>query len=163
MQKELLVRKNIRLKDYDYSQGGYHFVTICTKDRQNLLGGIVGAASGRPEMVLSNHGEIVKSWIDKISEKYPYVKIENAVVMPNHIHIILSINTDGRPDAAPTATLGSIIGYFKHQTTKDADVHGLWQRSYHDHIIRDEAAYQRIYQYIAQNPALWLDDCYYTT
>ena len=162
MQKNLPLRKKIRLDGYDYSQAGYYFVTICIKDKHEILGEVVGAASGRPQMSLSNEGKIVESWICKISDKYPFVCVHNHVVMPNHIHMILAVQKDGRPDAAPTIGIDRVIGYFKYQTTKEIDIVGIWQRSYHDHIIRNEAEYQKIWHYIDQNPARWQDDCYYT-
>ena len=163
MEKELPKRKNIRLQDYDYSSAGAYFITICVKDMHEMLGEVaVGAASGRPQMLLSGYGQIVDAWIDKISDKYPYAKVENKVVMPNHIHMILSIQEDGRPNAAPTVSIGRIIGYFKYQTIKEIDISGFWQRSYHDHIIRDEPEYRQIFEYITENPARWANDCYYT-
>ena len=162
MQKELPVRKNIRLKDYDYSQPGYYFITICVKNRHEMLGSIaVGAAYCRPNIILSNYGEIVKKWIDKIPDKYPYAKIENSVIMPNHIHMILSIQSDGRQNAAPTATMGSIMGYYKYQTTKEINIPGFWQSRFHDEIIRNEEAYQNIWRYIDNNPAKWAEDDYF--
>jgi len=167
MQKELPVRKNIRLSGYDYSSAGYYFITICVKDRREMLGKIVGAASCRPldppSIELSEYGEIAQSWIARRSEKYPYVKIDCHVVMPNHFHMILVIqDVNGRHDAAPTtATLGQIMGYYKYQTTKEINIPGFWQRSYHDHIIRDEAEYRRKWQYIDENPARWTEDDYF--
>jgi len=107
-----------------------------------MLGEIVGAALCRPNMNLSHSGKIVREWVYKISDRYPYAHIDNHVIMPNHIHMLLSLGRlggdGGRHDAAPTrrVTVGRIMGYFKYQTTKEIDIPGFWQRSYHDHIIR---------------------------
>ena len=124
MNNELQTRKNIRLKEYDYSSAGYYFVTVCVKDRKKMLGKIVGAERGlmpskrlccdpaclascrpsnQPCIELSKYGEIVQSWISGISEKYTHVKIDCYVVMPNHLHMILVIHDDCmQHDAAPT-------------------------------------------------------------
>ena len=169
MHKKLPVRKSARLRGYDYSQAGSYFITICVKGRLNLLGQIVGAASGRPQINLSQNGKIVKTWISKIADKYSDIRIENYVIMPNHIHLILSMQNNeqlshacssGRVNPAPT--ISNIIGYFKYQTTKEIGINGFWQRSYHDHIIRDEAQYQKIWQYIDENVLRWEKDCYHT-
>jgi len=80
--------------------------------------------------------------------------------MPNHIHILLSIQRHGRDDPAPT--IGNITGYFKYQTTKEINIPGFWQRSYHDHIIRDKQDYNRRWQYIDENPMRWKEDKYYS-
>jgi REP element-mobilizing transposase RayT len=169
--KELPVRKQIRLNGYDYSQAGYYYITICVNNRHEMLGRIVGAASCRPLMELSDYGKIVRTWIDKIPAKYPYVKIDKQIIMPNHIHMILSMRKEnananlgrqnanlGRQNAAPTVSISRVIGYFKYQTTKEIDIPGFWQRSFHDRIIRDEDEYNRIWQYIDENPARWRED-----
>jgi hypothetical protein len=73
-----------------------------------------------------------------------------------------NVYTDlGRQNAAPTTTISRIIGYFKYQTTKEIDIPGFWQRSFHDRIIRDEDEYSRIWKYIDENPARWREDDYY--
>jgi len=142
-----------------------------------MLGDIVGAGSSRPgsinihpQMHLSEHGQIVKKWIYELPKKYEFVRIDNYVIMPNHIHMILSLRNDGvqdqgckggRDDPAPTIGVGNIMGYFKYQTTKEINIPGFWQRSYHDHIIRNKIEYQRIWTYIDQNPANWENDRYH--
>lgn len=81
--------------------------------------------------------------------------------MPNHIHMILCIHseTGWRPQAA--ATVGRIINQFKGAVSKEAGF-PVWQKSYHDHIIRDSADYQRVWDYIDTNPVRWREDRYYT-
>ena len=86
-------RKPNRLKDYDYSSAGSYFITICTKDRQNILCEIVGATIGRPtEIRLSEYGEIVKDGVGNIHNHYECVRVDNYVIMPNHIHLLLTID-----------------------------------------------------------------------
>ncbi|MFT9496667.1 transposase [Anaerosolibacter sp.] len=171
-------RKHIRMKDYDYSQVGCYFITICTHDRQNLLSYIVGSGSSRPNMMdeelsyaqmqLASWGEIVKQHLADIVLKYPSIRIDKYVIMPNHIHLILVLYTEnGRDNPAPTVTIGNILGYFKYQTTKSINalqnngILKVWQRGYYDHIIRNEADYQKIWEYIDTNPLKWELDKYY--
>ena len=85
-------RKNIRLKDFDYSQNGYYYVTICTKDRKNLFWESVGADIIRPN--LSEYGKIVNTAINAIALHYPNMKIGEYVIMPDHIHMILIISNN---------------------------------------------------------------------
>ena len=160
--KDLPVRKSNRLKDYNYSQAGCYFITICVKDRQELLGRVVGdAAFGVPSVELTATGEIVKRRIERINQTSNR-RVDKFVIMPNHVHMLLALS-DGTPRAAsPTkAVIPQTINAFKSLTTKECGF-SIWQRSFHDHIIRDEAEYQRIWQYIDENPQRWNEDCYYT-
>jgi len=157
MQKELPVRKKIRLEGYDYSKNGAYFITICVKDKHEMLGRIVGAGSARPYCELSDNGKIVENAIITLCDKYADITIDKYVIMSNHVHFVVVIG--GRADPAPT--VAQIIGHFKYQTTKEIDISGFWQRSYHDHIIRNESDYQRIWQYIDENPAKWAEDRYF--
>lgn len=159
--RDLPERKNIRLKGYDYSQAGYYFVTVCVKDRLNLLWESVGAACGRPP--LSEIGIIIDTEINKIGKIYETVTIDEYVIMPNHIHMIITLKIEldinGRPQAAPT--ISRILNKFKGSVSKQIG-YTIWQKLYHDHIIRNQATYQKIWQYIDKNPATWAEDCYYT-
>jgi REP element-mobilizing transposase RayT len=103
--KELPTRKPNRLKNYDYSQSGYYFITICTEERYELLWRPdVGARIARPS--LSDIGEIVKHAIENIPHVYKSVIVDKYVIMPDHIHLILIIeNAHGRAMRAPTITL----------------------------------------------------------
>jgi len=157
--KELPTRKNIRLEGYNYSAAGAYFVTICIKDRHELLGEIVGADTIRPRVALSDIGILVGNAIDKISEIYTGVHVNCSIIMPNHVHMIVVIDQNsGRMISAPT--LSRIIGYFKQSVSRKCG-YSIWQKSFHDHIIRDESEYQKIWQYIDQNPANWETDRYF--
>ena len=157
--KELRTRKNIRLKGYDYSGAGAYFVTICTKDKHEMLGKVVGAATCRPKVRLSEIGETVNIAINHIGNIYPHITVEHYVIMPNHVHILLRIKeSDGRQIAAPT--LQTVIGNMKRFVSMQIG-YSIWQRSFHDHVIRDDEDYCRIAQYIEENPARWEEDCYY--
>ena len=157
---EAAKRKANRLKNYDYSRPGAYFVTICTQDKRCILCEIVGDGSPVPK----DPGLIAEAAIRRIHEKYPAVHTDRFVVMPNHIHLLLSFD-GGTGDPSPT--LGDVIAWFKYTATKEinreAGVSGqrVFQRSFHDHIIRSEADYQKIWEYIEDNPRRWAEDCYY--
>ena len=128
---DLPVRKRIRLPNYDYSSPGAYFITICTRERRCILSEIaVGAATSRPpESHLTALGEIVDSAIKSIPAIYPAVFIDNYVIMPNHVHLILRINTDndGRQIAAPTVS--TVIGQLKRWASIQAKT-ALWQNHF---------------------------------
>lgn len=162
------IRKNNRLEFYDYSQNGAYFITICTRDKQKIFWiddksqNSVGAVSGRPNDKLNNIGLIVKFGIEQISVHYPNTIIDKYVIMPNHLHILMRIENDefnGRIISAPTISI--IIGQMKRWVSKQIG-YPIWQKSFHDHVIRNEADYQRIWQYIDTNPIKWELDCYCT-
>jgi len=163
MQDELPKRKNMRLKEYDYSQTGAYFVTVCTHARSELLGKIVGdAAFGVPHIELTPIGEIVRQHIENINNGNG-LSAEKYITMPNHIHLLVRIEPGtGTPKAAsPTrAIIPQMVNALKGLTTKKYG-QPLWQRPYHDHIIRDEAEYLKIWQYIDENPAQWAEDMYF--
>lgn len=161
-------RKNIRLRDYDYSSAGYYFITICTKDGKSVLGtmnasidaGVVGTHSVRPK--LFDIGEIAMTAIENIPQIYELISIDNYVIMPNHIHMILVIHSNhesGRTLCAPTVS--RVIKQMKEYVTKQIG-YSIWQKSFYEHIIRNENDYKRIWQYINENPTKWQDDKYYT-
>ncbi len=156
---KMIQRKDIRLKNYNYSQAGYYFVTICTKNRQNLLWNTNVCVCNDSELYLSPLGFIVDVEINKIAHIYLNVKIDKYVIMPNHIHIIVVLHDEsGRSQTVPT--ISRIIKQFKGSITKKAGF-SVWQKSYYDHIIRNESEYLKICEYIEFNPLKWNEDKYY--
>lgn len=162
------IRKNNRLEFYDYSQNGAYFITICTRGKQKIFWiddksqNSVGADIIRPHDKLNDLGLIVECAIEQITEYYPNTMIDKYVIMPNHVHILMRIENDefnGRIISAPTISI--IIGQMKRWVSKQIG-YPIWQKSFHDHVIRNEADYQRIWQYIDTNPIKWELDCYYT-
>ena len=152
-------RKPTRLKNYDYSQNGYYFITICTHNRKNILCNIVGEGlCALPSIELTPIGEIVKQSIEYINNNYNDVSVDKYVIMPNHIHLIIAIKTGGHRD--PPLQVYDIIGRFKSFADNKYDG-ALWQRSFHDHIIRDQTDYLKIWNYIDTNPHKWQEDCFY--
>ena len=155
-------RRSVRLYGYDYSQCGAYFVTICVNNRKRLFGDIVGG-----EMQLNEIGVAVKRAWECLQQQYPYVSIDEFVVMPNHLHGILII-TDGLDDLNSwrlnRKSIGRLIGMFKTVTTKRfneirrSSGEKIWQRNYYEHIIRDEDDYLRILWYIQTNASNWPND-----
>ena len=170
--QELPIRKRTRLKDYDYSTPGAYFITVCTDDKRNLFwnGGIdttkfhwnaVGANCVRPQnLPLSNIGKIVDSELQIWHTTYENVSLHSYVVMPNHLHIILVITgtEDGRTQFAPTVS--RMVKQFKGAVTKRVGK-SIWQKSFYEHIIRDQYDYDIRSKYIEENPIRWQCDEYY--
>ncbi len=161
-----LQRKSIRLKGYDYSQRGAYFITICTKAKRCLFWkNGVGARIARPHFELSDIGNVVDIAINNIHEKYPAILVDKYVIMPNHIHIILMTqNEAGKVTNSKMLTaspaISIVINQMKGFVTKKIG-ESIWQKLFYDHIIRIEAEYREIWEYVDTNPAKWQDDCYY--
>jgi len=148
----------MRLGGYDYSQEGMFFVTICTLGRELLL-------------VPDYASEMVEKYWRKLSEKFPGTEIGEYVIMPNHIHgILLIVGAD--PCVGPYYTnekLPRMVQWFKTFTT-NAYIKGikdsgwqpfdgkLWQRGYHEKIIRTETELRALSEYIRANPDKWDED-----
>ena len=171
---ELPKRKSIRLKDYDYSQNGAYFITICTHNRECLFSDIVGATlCGRP----NNPQILMEKWLLELENKFENIKIDKYVVMPNHIHLIITICRECVECIPPQkdktkALLPKIIQTFKSSVTKEIIQTEtryaynarptIWQSRFHEHIIRNKESYQQIWQYIDTNPLKWSMDCYHS-
>ena len=153
-------RKPNRLPGFDYSSPGAYFITICVRDHKCIFWRAVGASIARPQKPpLSKYGLIVDAAIHNIPVHYPAVSVDHYVVMPNHIHLLLQINTDanGRPMVAPT--ISTIVQQLKGAVTKQTGT-TVWQKLFHDHVIRGEKDYRKIWEYIDNNPARWKEDCF---
>lgn len=158
-------RKPTRLKNYDYSSPGAYFITICTHNREKLLSEIVGEGSPLPP-VLTECGKLVDETVRQIEVNYSTIKVVNYIIMPNHIHLLLIISEpDGRRNASPT--IDRVIGWLKYHITGKINTHlstpgqKRFQRSFHDHIIRDDNDFQKIWSYIEYNHLKWSDDCFF--
>ena len=154
-------RKSIRLDGYDYSQNGLYFVTICTQNREHLFGFVDEGI-----MYLNDAGKMVKMVWDEIPIYYEGFRLHEFVIMPNHIHGIIEIIDTYEMG------VGDIVHRFKTLTTTKY-IRGVrdlnwkpfdkkvWQRNYHEHIIRNEKSYLNISQYVQTNPKKWQDDIYH--
>ncbi len=157
-------RKRNRLENYDYSQSGAYFITICTHDKKCILGGVVGCGVlDAPQFKLSKLGNIAESTLIQVCDFYENIYLAKYVIMPNHIHFILHIESAGGTSRTPSPTnaiLPSLISTYKRFVSKNT-VQNIWQRSYHDRVIRDEREYQKIWKYIDTNPVKWEEDTYF--
>lgn len=148
-------RKPIRIENYDYSTPGAYFITACVQNRKPILWN-AEAATGCSR--LSPIGTLVETAILQIPEHYPMISVDIYCVMPDHIHMLLSIHTDedGRQIAAPT--MSTVIGHMKRWVSMQIG-HSIWQKSFYDHVIRTQQSYDKIWEYIENNP-IKLDTAY---
>lgn len=169
-------RHSVRLQGYDYRQSGAYFVTICTYQQACLFGSIRGGKMAANELGLI----ATECWL-QISQVRPNIELDAFVVMPNHLHGILYIfdKETASDSILPTGpakssegklesdSLGVIIGQFKRAVTIRSKLlvrsppQPIWQRSYYEHIIRNERSLDDIRRYIVENPAKWSDDSLY--
>jgi len=171
-------RRSIRLKDYDYSQAGAYFVTICVKEKKPGFGNIQ-----KGKMMLSPFGKIAYRCWKQIPSYFDLVKLDTFLIMPNHFHCILFLNVGARfivpynkegfdksnpyirnnPMVSNPTTLGKIIRFFKAKTTHQVRnianfKYFQWQRNYYEHVVRNENELNLIRQYILYNPLQWQYD-----
>lgn len=143
-------RKSPRLPKFDYSSNQYYFLTLCTHNRVCLFGQL-------PEM--NDLARIVQAHIENLEKIRAGVKVDKYVIMPNHVHMIISLQDC-------STSVSYLLALFKTGVTKQIRQKypqlKVWQRSFHDHLIRNEADYQRIWMYIDTNPIRWEMDCFYT-
>lgn len=162
---ELQKRKLPRLKAYDYSSPGAYFITICTHNKNCIFGSILSGDGGiEPTVQYSPIGEIARNCLLEIEQHYGNVKIDNWVIMPNHVHILFRITE--RITSPIKYDISNVVGKYKAavtRTVRKITLHPdkIWQSSCYDHIIRNDKDYQKIWEYISGNPSKWLDDCFY--
>jgi REP element-mobilizing transposase RayT len=173
--------ESARAQWWDYGWNGAYFITICTADREHFFGEIKNG-----KMILSPTGVIAELLWHEITNHSKFVELGDCVVMPNHIHGILILDKPNETTHTKTTTtinetkktisqnrfqnigkntVSSIIGSYKSAVTKHANRLGLkngWQTRFHDHIIRNDAEYQRISNYIVNNPNKWIEDKFYS-
>ena len=157
-------RKTTRKRDYDYAQDGSYFVTICSNARKNLFSHIPNKQELESASVcLSSIGKVVEKHIKQIHERFPFAHVDAYVIMPNHIHLLISIINSGE---APPKKLSVIIGTFKSlvscECKRKFNSNTIFQTSFHDRIIRDSDEYEKVFNYIIHNPGSWLFDCFYS-
>ena len=175
MDKELPKRKPTRLDYFDYNSSGAYFLTICTENRRKILSRIVGGdvldapqndVSYLPKRIeLSYYGKIADKYINQLNDYYENIKVDRYVIMSNHVHIILFVSTDGASRTSPPTKQHSIvsrfISTFKRFCNKECS-EKIWQRTFYDHIIRDQRDYEEHIKYIHENPAKWYFDELYS-
>jgi putative transposase len=153
-------RRSIRLRDYDYAQAGAYFVTICVQDRALLFGEVANDV-----MVLSDIGQVAQqAWLD-LPGHFENIELEAFAIMPNHMHgILLIMDTGDTMVGAQSGSLSAILQNYNSVTTRKInrmrDLAGktVWQRNYHERIIRDQRELEAKRDYIASNPLQWALD-----
>ena len=171
MTKDFPNRKRLRLQHFDYSSAGAYFITICTHNRKCILSNIVGAIHESPEPILTEYGKILDEIINNIPNHLNCF-VDEYIIMPNHIHMIIMIPASQESRAIHESPLQSrsviskIVGYIKMNTTKE--IHKMnqdiivWQRGYYDHVVRNRNDYEKILKYIYENPLNWFYDELYS-
>lgn len=151
-------RKTLRLKHFDYAQNGAYFVTICTHGKRYLFGSVV-----QGQMRLNPAGQMVLAQLQSVAEQYANSEITYSVVMPNHLHFIW-VNQDDVPlaDVVRLFKGRCAAAYRRYLQEQGLLFQPLWQRSFYEHVIRDEQDYLRIAEYIENNPLKWELDCFYS-
>lgn len=170
-----------RLQSWDYGNNGAYFITICTQHREHYFGEIVGN-----EMQLNEIGNLAQQYWAEIPKQFPFIELENFVVMPNHIHGVLIINNGSVLSPPPVETrliaslpvkppggitgdknpmfhenISRVIRWYKGRCTFEIrKIHSdfSWQSRFHDHIIRNDESFERIQDYISNNPLNWKED-----
>ncbi len=167
MKTQIPQRHSLRLPGYDYSQPGGYFITVVTHQRECLFGNIVNGG-----MKLNRFGEIVQEYVIAIPNHHHNVRLGTFVIMPNHLHAIIFLDETPQKvckgglfdEGNANSSLPSMIASFKSFSSRKINnlrnVKGIpvWQRSYYDHIIRNEDDLRYIWQYIEMNPQSWQDD-----
>lgn len=187
--KKIYEHKSHRLKNYNYSSNGSYFVTICVKNKECILGEIISIndnnyvtvavdahgdrqtdnindliylKSTSAKMILSEMGLIVEKYLESSKTVYSSLSLDNYVIMPNHIHMIISLNneTDECKLLPCHDMVPQYISSFKTLVTKEIGF-SIFQRNYHDRIIRNEREYEKIWNYVQTNPSNWVADRFY--
>lgn len=152
-------RRSPRLSGYDYATPGAYFVTLCLHDRAHLFGFVRGS-----KVIRSDAGEMAAIAWGELPIRAPDVEIDEYIVMPDHLHGILVI--PGYDSEPPRPTVSGIVGGFKSLTTcryiAGVREHGwprfldrLWQRGFHEHVIRNDLSLNQIREYVRSNPLRW--------
>ena len=150
------IRKQNRLKDYDYSSANIYLLTICTHNREHILG-VVKTGGDTPTTELSALGRLVEQAVLGIEAHYASAVLETYSILPNHIHLLLRLDAS---DCNRPPSVSRIVKQMKEYVTKQCG-RNIWQKGFHDHVIRTEQDYLNAWNYVAFNPAKWEMDEYY--
>lgn len=158
----LPTRKPNRLPNYNYSQEGIYHITLCSKNKYGYFSTIQpGNNFSPPSVHLTAFGMIVEKYIHGIGHTYPNVTVDKYVIMPNHVHLLLFIDSnENKQENRQNEIIPFLISTLKRMTNKEAETN-LWQRGYFDHVIRNKQDYFSVWQYIEDNPVKWIYDDYY--
>ena len=162
MHMEFPQRRPNRIDHYDYSQNGAYFITVCVQNRKQILSKIVETLNPgcpqSPQTELLWHGEIVEKRIRQMDAFYDDLSVDKYVIMPDHVHFLISIHNGHPRTGVPTertSTIARFVGTFKRFCNKEFG-ENIWQSRYYDHVIRNQRDYNEVWEYIESNPAKWL-------
>ena len=143
------IRKHPRMAHYDYATPNYYFITICAKNKKCIFGTLYQKNA---------YGDIAEKGLLEIPRHFEKVCIDKYIVMPNHIHAIIALENGAKE-------LPTIVGQYKAYVSRKihaiASTKEVWQSSFHDHVIRNQSDYERIWNYIDGNQKKWQEDCYF--
>jgi len=145
-------QKRRRLANYDYKTSASYFIKICTIQRLNCFWK-KDVFQNADAIELTEQGFCVKNAIETIEQAYPCVFLDHYTIMPNHIHLLLTLNDS-------ETSVSSIINQTKGKITRQLG-YSVFQKSFHDHVIRTPAEFERVWDYIENNPRKWNEDMYY--
>ncbi len=146
-----------RLPGFDYSSVGSYMLTFTTLGREPLLSEVVSQGMYQPpRVILKPCGEVTEKYIQRIESVYQGVKLENYVIMPDHVHLLLTIEEYIKPTRMDKPRISVIVGSTKAMITKEIG-RQIWQADFYDTIADSEFLFRRCDQYIDDNPAAWLD------
>ncbi len=157
-----------RLSQYDYNRNGAYFIIMCVEGRKQILSRIIVGTGvlDCPKIELTQQGEIAEKYLHQLNDFYRTISVDCYVIMPDHIHLILTISNGQSGTPVPTksdektnaknSTVSQFISTFKRFCNKEYGIN-IWQRSFCDHVIRNEQDYQEAYTYIQHNPTRWVD------
>ncbi|MBQ8748673.1 MAG: transposase [Oscillospiraceae bacterium] len=158
-------RKTVRLQEYDYNTAGVYFLTLCTEKRRCILSRIVGTGVlDGPQIELLPVGAIADKYLRQLNDFYENLSVESYVIMPNHMHLLLQVKEGPSRTPVPTlqnSTVSRFVSTFKRFCNREYGTN-VWQRGAYDHIIRDQADFDKHIQYIYENPFGWQKDEYYS-
>lgn len=164
MSEDLPIRKLHRLPESVYASNGVYFVTICTDMRRRLFADVIETAPDTYEVRLNPYGEVVWKWILRIPERYALF-LDAFSVMPNHVHLLLRVDRPVPAAEVEEPELYKAIGFMKMNVSKEMHRMGfpgkMWQRSFHDHVVRNQGEYEKIYDYVTYNHLKWASDRYF--
>ena len=155
-----------RLLNWDYGSNGLYFITICTKGRNHYFGSIV-ETQYLASLTKTEIGKIAEDNWKQIPKHFPFIELDEYVIMPNHVHGILLINKPEKNDwvnnkfGIQSKNIASVIRGYKSSVKKYATMNKIdfsWQSRYYDRVIRNEKELHNIRKYINENPSKWNDD-----
>lgn len=164
---ELPKRKGLRLKYFNYNNSGSYFITICTQDNKEILSKIIDSKSltENPQIELLKYGKIADKYINELNSFYDDISIDKFVIMPNHIHLLISISASDvnlkcdkpfEKENNTNSKISKLVSTFKRFCNKEYGGN-IWQSRYFDHVIRCKKDYQETWLYIEHNPRRWIE------